>query len=63
MYGLYWGEKIQNLKPTTLPELEKKLFKMFDTMKFLKIMLKIVNNTMPLRIKSVIKKRDEITQY
>ncbi len=41
----------------------KKLFKMFDTMKFLKIMLKIVNNTMPLRIKSVIKKRDGKTQY
>ncbi len=36
---------------------------MFDTIKFLKIMLKVVNNTMPLRIKSVIKKRDEITRY
>ncbi len=23
MYGLNWGEKIQNLKPTTLLELEK----------------------------------------
>ncbi len=36
---------------------------MFDTMKFVKIMLKIVNNTVPLRIKSATKKRDGNTQY
>lgn len=51
-YDLHW-EKIQKLKSTTVPELEK-LFKKCGTMMF----LKIVFYTIPLLIKPISNKKN-----